>query len=403
MDILIISQYYAPEPLPKVAELASTLIQKGHRVTVITGFPNYPYGKTYEGYKLRWRSLENLEGVRVIRVPLYPDHSRSKVRRFLNYGSFAISAMIAGIFVKRHDCMIVFHPPLSMGIVAAVVARIKRVRYIYCMSDLWPDLMIASGVVRSNVLIRLLTSVEKFVYKRADILAPVSEGMKKRLREKGVPLEKLTVLPDWADESLFKPVSPDLNFANRYRLHDRFTIMFAGQLGVAQDLDTFIQAMGILGADSEVCAVIVGDGLEKGRLEAKVQELGLGNVYFVGRLPQEAMPSMYATADVMLVELSADSSFAMSVPGKVYGYMACGRPILGAVVGATADIISEADCGLICIPGNAEDMAVRIREFARIPKTEREQMGLRGRQEFLATYSRSHTVAKYEFILRDLA
>ena len=163
MNILIVSQYYAPEPLPKVTELAVGLREKGHAVTVITGFPNYPYGKIYEGYKLRWWQGEELDGVRIIRVPLYPDHSRSKIKRFLNYTSFALCATMAGLVLKSRDAMVVFHPPMTMGVVAWAIAGIKKSRFIYCISDLWPDLMIASGVVKSNVLIRMLRMLEKFV------------------------------------------------------------------------------------------------------------------------------------------------------------------------------------------------------------------------------------------------
>jgi glycosyltransferase involved in cell wall biosynthesis len=298
--------------------------------------------------------------------------------------------------------MVVFHPPLTMGVVAWVISRVKRVKYIYCVTDLWPDLMVASGVVKSRILVRLLTVLEHFAYKSADIVAPNSYGMVDRLQQKGVLLEKIRVLPDWADEELFRPVPPDLGFSQQYGFDTHFTIMFAGQLGVAQDLDTFIDALKLLESNLDVWGVIVGDGLEKDRLMAKVRELGLANVCFTGRVPQESMPSIYATADVMLVQLGSARGFSMSVPQKVYGYMGAGRPILGAVSGATADLINRADCGLVCLPGDAGAMATCITEFAQISKLRREQMGENGRQQFLLEYSRSVTLSKYELTLKEL-
>lgn len=402
MNILIVSQYYAPEPLPKVTELAVGLRRRGHSVTVITGFPNYPYGKIYDGYKLRWWQIEELDGVRVIRVPLYPDHSRSKIKRFLNYVSFGVFATVAGLILKSRDAMVVFHPPMTMGIPARVIAAVKKSKFIYCISDLWPDLMIASGVVKGNFLIRSLYVLEKFVYAHADVLAPVSQSMLERLEEKGVPSEKLVVLPDWADETLFRPVSPDLDFISQYDLEGKFTIVFAGQLGIAQDLDTFIDSLKLLEGQIAVSAVIVGDGIEKERLMTKVDELSLKNVHFAGRLPQDRMSSIYAIADVLLVQLNASAQFSMSVPAKVYGYMATGQAVLGAVSGETANLIEEAKCGLVCPPGDPVGLANRIIDFVGMPEIDRAEMGERGRRFFLEKYSFSNTLSKYERLLEDL-
>jgi colanic acid biosynthesis glycosyl transferase WcaI len=404
MKILVISQYYDPEPLPKPAQLARALAQKGHDVTVITGFPNYPYGKLYDGYKIRfWEKMES-GGIRVFRVPLFPDHSRSIIRRFLNYVSFSVTSAIAGIVLgRRMDVMVVFHPPLTMGVTAWVVSKLRDIPYVYCISDLWPELMIASGVLSNQSIIRALFAMESFVYEKATIVAPVSSGMSDRLLQKGVTQNKLEILTDWANEEIFYPVSPDYELRKRLGIGNDFTIMFAGQLGIAQGLDTLLDATYLLKGSIPLNVVIVGDGIEKERLMNKATDYGLDNVYFVGRFPEKDMPKLYALADGMLVHLAASDVFSMSVPSKIYSYMACGRPVLAAVAGTTAEIVTTFRCGVICEPGNPSEMAESIRALSLLSPQSRESMGANGREAFLMNYSVECGVDEYERVLLRLA
>ena len=404
MKILLISQYYDPEPLPKPAQLAKALVDRGHDVTVVSGFPNYPYGKLYDGYHIRFWEKSESGGVKIVRVPLFPDHSRSIVRRFLNYVSFSLTSTIAGFFLGRGmDAMVVFHPPLTMGVTAWLISKLRKIPYVYCVSDLWPDLMIASGVLSNNTIIKGLFSMESFVYERATLVAPVSTGMYDRLLEKGVSPHKLEVLTDWANEQIFYPMSPD----DEYRVHlgigDGFTVMFAGQLGIAQGLDTLLDATYSLKGSILLNVVIVGDGIEKERLMKKAADYRLDNVYFVGRFPERDMPKLYALADSMLVHLDASAAFSMSVPSKIYGYMACGRPVLGAVSGATAEIVNASGCGVVCEPGNAVEMAESIKRLYFLSKEDRELMGTKGRDAFLKNYSIECGTVDYERVLLNLA
>ena len=403
MKVLVISQYYDPEPLPKPAQLARALVKKGYDVTVITGFPNYPYGKLYDGYKIRpWEQSES-GGVRIFRVPLFPDHSRSMVRRFLNYVSFSVTSTLAGIFLgRRMDAMVVFHPPLTMGITAWVVSKLRNIPYVYCVSDLWPDLMIARGVLSSKAIIKILYGLESFVYARATVVAPVSTGMYSQLVQKGVASNKLEVLTDWANEEVFYPASPDHEYRSRLGIGEGFTIMFAGQLGIAQGLDTLLDAVYLLRASVPVNLVIVGDGIEKERLMKKAADYGLDNVHFLGRFPESDMPKLYALADGLLVHLEASSAFSMSVPSKIYGYMACARPILAAVSGTTAEIVGESECGVVCAPGDPAQMAEAIRRLSLLPQEARESMGARGREAFLSYYSIACGAENFERTLSQL-
>ena len=404
MKILVISQYYDPEPLPKPAQLARVLVKKGHDVTVITGFPNYPYGKLYDGYKIRlWEKLES-GGVRIFRVPLFPDHSRSMVRRFLNYVSFSVTSALAGIFWGRQmDAMVVFHPPLTIGITAWVVSKLRNIPYVYAVSDLWPDLMIASGVLSNKAIIKVLFGLESFVYEKATIVAPVSNGMHAQLLQKGVASNKLEVLTDWANEGVFYPAPPDYEYRSRLGIGEGFVIMFAGQLGIAQGLDTLLDAAYLLRESVPLSVVIVGDGIEKERLMQKATDYGLDNVHFVGRFPEVDMPKLYALADGLLVHLDASAAFSMSVPSKIYGYMACGRPVLAAVSGSTAAIVRDSECGVVSEPGNPSQMAEGIKRLYFLSQEERDSMGSKGREAFLNNYSIECGAENFERVLYKLA
>ena len=233
-------------------------------------------------------------------------------------------------------------------------------------------------------------------------MAPVSTGMYDQLLQKGVMKSKLRILTDWANEKVFYPVAPDYEYRTRLGIDEGFTIMFAGQLGIAQGLDTLLDAANLLKERIPLRVVIVGDGLEKERLMNKAAQYGLGNVFFVGRFPEVDMPKLYALADAMLVHLDASAAFSVSIPSKVYGYMACGRPVLAAVSGSTAELVTSSGCGVVCGPGNSFEMAESIKALYALSERERESMGARGRAAFLKDYSVERGVEDYEKVLLDL-
>jgi colanic acid biosynthesis glycosyl transferase WcaI len=404
MKILILSQYYGPEPLPKAQDLAEGLRDHGHEVTVMTGFPNYPSGKVYPGYRMRPWAVETAHSLKIIRLVLYPDHSTSRMRRIANYVSFALAASIIGPFLcGRPDVMFVLHPPLTIGVAAWVLSRLKRMPFVYGVADLWPDAVVASGMLSNSRMIGVLKRLERFVYARAQAVAGVSPGMAVRLAERGVDRNKLHVISDWADERVYMPRPPDSALAHRLGMRGKFNILFAGQLGLVQKLDTVLQAAQILKPHAAIQFVIAGDGVERARLEQEARDRDLTNVRFVGRVPSADMPSVCALADVLLVHLSAHPTFRVSIPGKAYAYMACAKPVLMAVGGDAAELIRSSGAGLTCPPENPEAMAEAVLRFFRMPGAEREAMGLRGRECFVQGFSRSVVLRQCETLLESIA
>ncbi len=404
MKVLVLSQFYAPEPLPKPHHLAEGLWERGHEVTVVTGFPNYPYGTLYSGYRMQPWAIETVRGVRVIRLPLYPDHSRSSVRRACNYLSFAVAASTLGLLLcGKADAMFVFDPPSTIGVAACLISRVRRVPFVYGITDLWPESVVAAGMLKSAPAIALVERLERSVCSCASAVAVASPAMIDHLARKGVAREKLHVLTDWADERVYRPVPRDAALAARLGMAGKFNVVFGGQVGVVQRLDTVIEAAAILRAREDIQFIIVGDGVEKARLERESVGRRLANVRFMDRVPSDEMPRIYALADVALVHLSAHPIFRLSVPTKTYAYMGCGTPMLMAVDGVAADLIRESGAGLTCPPEDPGAMAEAVLRFSRMSREARETAGRRGRDLFVRQYARSVVLAQYEALLDAVA
>ena len=404
MRVVILTQYYPPEPIPKPHELARGLTDRGHQVTVVTGFPNYPAGKLYPNTHLRLWKWESVDGIRVLRLPLYSDHSRSAVRRVLNYGSFAASAVLLGSVLSGPvDAIFAEHPPLTTGLAAWILGRVRRARFLFAVNDLWPESVEATGMVRSRRVLKWMGYLERFVYRRAAAIAVISPGVKKNLVGKGVPPGKVHVIPHWADESLYRPVPPNPELAKNLGMAGRFNVVFAGQLGLAQGLDVVLDAAEELLGLCDAQFVLIGDGTDADQLRRSAGERGLGNVRFLGRQPAERMAEIFAISDVLLVHLRDEPLFRITIPSKTMAYMACGRPVLMAVEGDAADLIQAAGAGVTCRAGDAKDLAETVRKLRAMDRAELEKMGRAGRETFLTSYSRAVLLDRYEMILTKIA
>ncbi len=404
MRVLILTQHYPPEPFQRPADLAQWLIERGHRVVVITGFPYYPSGTLYPGTKMRpWRcEVEN--GVTVIRLPVYPDHSRSVVRRVLNYGSFSFSTAILGPLLSGPiDAIYVEHPSTMFGLAAWWLSRLRRAPFVYSVDDIWPDSVEASGMLRHRTLLQTIERLEQFVYRRAGAITVISPGNRQRLIAKGVPWDKVHFVPHYANEAIYRPVARDPLLAKHLDIVARFTVMFAGHIGMAQALDVVLSAASQLTDLPEVLFLIVGDGPDAERLQAAARARGLHNVRFLGRRPTREMPYLYALADVLMVHLRDHPVFRITIPSKTMAYMACGRPLLMAVEGDAADLVRTTGAGVTCRPENAKDLAEAVRRLHARSWEAREEMGQAGRTAFLRSYSRGVLLDRYEAILAGIA
>jgi len=404
MKLLFLSQVYPPEPATMRHRMAKDLLERGHEIRAITTFPNYPLGKVYPGYSQKLWSRDIVDGARVARLPIIPDHGRSMVRRACSYLSFALTAAILGpIFSGRPQLMWVYHPPLSVGIPALWIAALRRVPIVYEIQDMWPETLAATGMMKSRIVFRMLHAFARLVYRRSAAIVVPSPGMKRNLMAKGVPETKIHVIPNWADEAIYRPVSPSRNLAEREGFSGYFNVIFAGNIGFAQGLETALSAAEMLSSIPEIQFTIIGDGVEAAELRTLVAERGMLNVRFLGRKPEEEMADYLALADVLLVHLRRDPLFEITIPGKTQAYLACGRPILMAVDGDAADVVRDAGAGLTCSPEDSAAMASGIRQLYGMDREKRVALGEAGRKAFLRQYRRSVLVERYVSLFESIA
>ncbi len=373
--VLLLMQWFDPEPTFKGLVFARELVRQGFDVEVVTGFPNYPGGKVYAGYKIKLIQRERIDGVEVTRLPLYPNHDQSAIKRVLNYASFAASALFYGVFMaKRADVIYAYHPPLTVGVAASLIRWVRGIPLVYDIQDMWPDTLRATGMLNNPRALALVGRVCDWVYKRVDQLVVLSPGFKRLLLQRGVPESKIDVIYNWADESAL--MSPVGAVPAAFPGADRFRVMFAGNMGKAQALGAVLDAAAILqGRGSRASLVMLGGGVEVSRLKTRALEMKLGNVVFLPPVPMSEVGTVLAAADVLLVHLRKDPLFEITIPSKTQAYMAVGRPLLMAVNGDAADLVRQAKCGLTAESENPHALADAVDSLAAMPADELKTMG----------------------------
>ncbi len=377
--VLMLSQWFDPEPTFKGLVFARELVRQGFEVEVITGFPNYPGGKVYAGYKITWIQREMIDGVSVTRLPLYPNHDQSAIKRVLNYASFAVSALFYGLFfAKRPDVIYAYHPPLTVGLSSCLIRRIRGVPLVYDIQDMWPDSLRVTGMMTSPSALKLVARVCDWVYSSADQLVVLSPGFKRLLVQRGVPESKIEVIYNWADEFALR--SPKGRLPPDFPPADRLKLVFAGNMGKAQALDTVIDAAQTLKAmASRVSIVLMGGGVEEARLRERCKFLGLDNIVFLSSAPMAEVGTVLAAADALLVHLGNDPLFEITIPSKTQAYMSVGKPLLMAVSGDAADLVVQSNSGLTVASENPSALAHAAQQLADMPLSELEAMGERAR------------------------
>lgn len=403
MKVLVLSHYFWPEPIPKPLELAHGLREDGHTVHALTGFPNYPDGILYPGYALRTWRRDRVQGIPVMRTFMYPSHGRSLAGRMLNYASFMVSSIVGGLFSRSFDVMYVWHPPLSIGVAAAAIGAIRGRPFVYDVQDIWPESALATGFLRPGRLVDWMTRLEAAVYRRAAHILVVTEGAKANLVEKGVTPEKITVAPHWYDDEQLRhvPVDGRESLRRRHGWTDRFVIMFAGNIGVLQGLDTVVRACHQLPIGSKVLVSFVGDGVDVPRLKALAAQMAIEDrIAFVERQPASEMGTYFAAADALLVHLRASPLAPLIIPSKTMAYLAARRPIVMASVGAAADIVTQSSAGVVVPPDDPSQLAAAFERIAGCTDAERERMGEQGRRYFEAHFTKQAVLPVYVAALR---
>jgi lipopolysaccharide/colanic/teichoic acid biosynthesis glycosyltransferase/glycosyltransferase involved in cell wall biosynthesis len=338
-----------------------------------------------------------MDGIHVLRVALYPSHDASGLHRALNYASFALSAaVLGGMLVRQPDVLYVYHPPATIALAAMVIGALRDVPFVYDVQDLWPDTLEATGMLSNKRLLAIVRRWCDVVYRRAAHIVVLSPGMRRKVIERGVPSSKVHVIYNWCDEASISP--PDV--PREAKLSERFTVLFAGTMGRAQDLPSVLCAAAVCQTIApSVEFVLLGGGVERGNLISFASQMGLHNVRFLGRQPMHAMGPILAAADALLVHLKDDPLFRITIPSKTQAYLAAGKPIVMAVRGDAADLIMASHAGITCQPGDPRSIANAVKELAEAGDARLASMGRNGRAFYDRELSTSTGVDKFERIL----
>jgi glycosyltransferase involved in cell wall biosynthesis len=406
MRVLIVTQYFWPESF-RINDLATGLSERGHEVTVYTGKPNYPEGRYFPGYGFFARTREDYDGVRVIRAPLIPRGSSGRLGLAANFASFALLASLLGPFLCRgaYDAILVYEPsPITVGLPAVVLKWAKRAPLLFWVQDLWPENLSATGMVRTKWVLDGVARFARFLYRRSDLVLVQSEAFTAPIRALGIDGRKILYYPNSA-EAIYRPVAAGTAPPpGQPALPEGFRVMFAGNIGAAQDFDTILGAAELARGERDIHWTIVGDGRMHSWVESEIARRGLGGtVHLLGRHPMEAMPPLFAAADAMLVTLRNEPVFALTIPSKVQSYLACGRPIVAALDGEGARVVREAGAGVAVPAGDARALADAVVDLARRPRPEREAMGASGRRYFERHFERALLLGRLERWMTDLA
>jgi colanic acid biosynthesis glycosyl transferase WcaI len=378
------------------------LAARGHRVTVVTGAPNYPQGRVFDGYRNKLFSSEMLNGVRVIRTWSFISPSKKFWPRIFHYGTYSATSFYGGLFAGRPDVIMSYSPPLPLGLSAWALSRIFRVPWALQIEDLYPDAAIAAGVMTNRLIVNFFLSMEKFIYRHAQRISVIAKSFRQTLLAKGVPNKKIELIPIWADPNEVRPMEKQNVFRRAHGLDDKFVVMYAGNIGLTSSLEDVLHAAEILRAQKDIQFVIVGEGVRKEALVAEMQSRQLTNMLFLPFQPRELFPEMLAAADLSLVTLNAGAALS-SMPSKIFNVMASARPILAVTPPGSEiqKIVEEAACGWNVPPQSPEKLAeaivqLKARESALV------QMGQSGRACLEKNYSRQRCVDAYEKMLNDL-
>jgi colanic acid biosynthesis glycosyl transferase WcaI len=396
MKILIISQYFWPE-LFRINDLAEELVKRGHQVTVLTGKPNYPEGRFFPGYRFLNRNREFYGAIEVIRAPLIPRGKNNKFCLLLNYLSFVVFASVVAVWkCSRPDVIFVYEPsPITVCLPAIFFKKIKKAPILFWVQDLWPESVVAVDAVQSPRVLTWLGKLARFIYARCDLILTTSKAYFAAIEKWDVPKSKLRYFPQMA-EALYQPLVAAADWQEEQLLPAGFRIIFSGNIGIAQDIETILAAATQLKEHAEIKWIFLGDGSRRIWLQEEITRRGLTHtVFWLGQHPVATMPRFFACAHALLVTLKKDPVFSLTIPAKIQSYLACAKPILAALDGEGARIIEEAQAGRVGASGDASALANNVLKLYKLSNAERNSIGLNGRN-----YCEQHF--KREVLLQNL-
>jgi len=403
IKLCIFTNHFYPEDF-KVNEIAFEFSKKGYEVTIVTAIPDYPQGKFYDGYSWFKRKKELVNGVLVYRLPIIPRGKGGKIRLLLNCVSYFISVMFFTVFSlyrKQYDAVFVhLTSPFFIGLPAVLLKRKQNIPLVFWVLDLWPESLLAAGISNSCILNSQMKLV-RYVYDNCDKILIGSSGFRKSISEKGDYDGKLVYFPNWAedlatpeDASIYQQVEPFANFDE-----DDFVVLFAGNIGEAQNLGCVLDTAMALKKNRVIKFVFLGAGRRREQLVRKSEEYNLtSTVFFLGRFPLDSMPVFMRRADVLLVSLKDIAIFNLTVPSKLQFYMAQGKPVLAMLNGDGAKLVNEARCGITVPANDAQALLVAIKRLSEMPKDELRCMGKNGKQYYDTNFSRLKRIEQLDMI-----
>jgi glycosyltransferase involved in cell wall biosynthesis len=397
MRILLLTQWFDPEPSFKGLLFARELRRQGHEIRVLTGFPNYPGGNLYPGYKIRPWQRETIDGISVLRVPLLPSHSGSGMARILNYVSFALFATLAAILTKKPDVVYVYHPPGTAALAAVALRILKRVPFVVDIQDMWPDTLAATGMVGNSHILDMVGWWMGVIYRLASHIVVLSPGFRRVLVRRGVEDAKISVIPNWTYDAPIEDAERRGSIEPTFE--GRFNILFAGTMGKAQALETVLDAAELIQSDCPSAQfVLMGSGIETGNLQVEQARRGLNNVCFLPRRPPSEATKVLAMADALLVHLKDDPLFEITIPSKTQTYLQAGKPILMGVRGDSARMVEEAGAGIFFAPEDPQALVSAVKEMMSMSADQRAQLGQSGRCFYERELALSKGVARFAAI-----
>lgn len=383
--VVVLTQFYPPEPALFPAVVAEALQDQGYRVSVVTGYPNRPGGKLHDGYRQRFRFSEVTNGIRIHRTPLVVNHSRRALERVVNFLTFSLSALTVSSVVKHADAVYVYATPATAAIPAQIWRKVFGVPYILHVQDLWPESVTESGMVGEGAANRAIATVMKpwlrRLYTGANALIAISPGMRRLLVDRGSEADSCSVVYNWADESTVTPKS------SRSFSEDGVRLLYAGNLGPMQDLETVMEAARMYEDDPNFNLTIAGGGILEEALRAK--SAGQARTRFMGRLSRPEVNDLYLESDFQLVTLKDIPIFRTNVPSKLQASLAAGVPVITTVKGDVANLIDQHDAGIVAEPEDPSSLAAAFSEALRTSPAERARMGRNARQLYEEQMSRS--------------
>jgi glycosyltransferase involved in cell wall biosynthesis len=376
-------------------------VNDGHKVTVVTCAPNHPQGRVYEGYRNRVFQRETIDGISVVRVWTFVTANEGFFKRTLNYLSYMCSAILVSLLLPKSDAVLSTSPQFFNGLAGYFVGRLLRIPWILEIRDLWPESIVAVGAIKNPAIIKMLEWVERFAYRKADRIVPVTDAFKTYMLGKGIAADKIEVVKNGVDLARYTPYDGASSLAEELGVKGKFVVSYFGTHGMAHHLETILHAARQLSGSKDIVFLMVGDGAERQALVRMRDMMALDNVMMRDQQPKSRMRELWALSDVSLVLLKKSDLFKTVIPSKIFESLAMAKPIILGVEGESAELIQAAQAGICIEPEQADDLAARVLELSQKPELCR-QLGENGRTYVVEHFDRTVLARKLSSLIETV-